>query len=48
MKGFYSREKRLEFEQRLRKEQEKFEQDHQRARQTKQKITIEANILKEY
>ena len=48
MKGFYSREKKLEFEERLRREQEKFEQDHRRAIQMKQKITIEANILREY
>jgi hypothetical protein len=47
MKGFYSREKRIQFEERLRKEQEKFEQDLLNAKAMKKKITIETNYYKE-
>ena len=47
MKGFYSRDKRIQFEDRLRKEQEKFEEDLRRAKAAKVKITVETNNIRE-
>ena len=47
MKGFYSREKRTQFEERLRKEQEKFEEDLRKAKAMKRKITVETNNIRE-
>lgn len=48
MKGFYSREKRNQFEERLRKEQEQFEADLLIARAGKKRITVETNHIREY
>lgn len=48
MKGYYSRDKRLQFEERLRKEQERFERDLKNAQIHKQKLAIETNQIREY
>ena len=47
MKGYYSREKRIQFEERLRREQEKFEEDLRRAKASKVRITVETNNIRE-
>ena len=47
MKGFYSRNKKLQFEERLRKLQAKFEEDVKTATQQKKKIIIETNNIRE-
>lgn len=47
MKSFYSKEKRTQFEERLRKEQEKFEEDLKRARANKTRLVIDTNSIRE-
>lgn len=47
MKGFYSRDKRKQFEERLKQEQEKFEQDLKRANAQKTKLTVGIDNLRE-
>lgn len=47
MKGFYSRDKRKQFEDRLKQEQERFEQDLQKARAQKTKLTVGIQNLRE-
>jgi hypothetical protein len=47
MKGFYSRDKRKQFEERLKQEQEKYEQDLQVARSKKTKLSLGIQNLRE-
>ena len=47
MKGFYSKDKRKQFEERLKQEQEKYEQDLQNTRNNKIKLTVDIQNLRE-
>ena len=47
MKGFYSKDKRKDFEEKIKQEQEKYEQELQNNKNSKSKLALDIKNLKE-